>query len=68
MTFIPNKREFLRIKNNLIYSTKDWNSQYHFDKWSVADGEPEKYPCYLQTVPTVNYQHRFFFFYEESKA
>ena len=65
MLLVPNRREFLRIKNNLLASTKDWNSQYTSDKWSVSDGEPEKYPCYIQIAPTINYQHRFFFFYDK---
>jgi hypothetical protein len=64
MLFLPNRREFLRIKNNLLASIKDWNSQYSSDKWSVSEVEPGKYPCYVQMVPTINYQHYFFFFYD----
>jgi len=64
MLFLPNKKEFVRIKNKMIDSNRDWNKQFDRDKWSVSEVEPEKYPCYCQIVPTINYQHRFHFFYD----
>lgn len=66
MMFIPNKKEFLRIKNELVISAKDWNTQFDFNKWSVSDNEPQKYPCYCQIVTTMRYQHSFHFFYDKS--
>lgn len=64
MLFLPNKKEFLRIKDNLIQSIQDWNTQFESDKWSVTGGEPESYPCYCQVVPTIKYEQRFHFFYD----
>ena len=64
MLFISNKREFIKVKNNLILSLKDWNKQFERDKWSVSDNEPARYPCYCQIATTINYQHRFHFFYD----
>ncbi len=64
MLLIPNKKEFLRIKNKMIDSNRDWNTQFDKDKWSVSDNEPRKYPCYCQIVTTINYEYRFHFFYD----
>jgi len=64
MLLIPNKKEFLRIKNKMVDSNANWNKQFDKDKWSVSDNEPAKYPCYCQIAPTINYQYCFYFFYD----